>query len=380
MKVLEIIPGYTGGIATHVHNIVKGMKRNDISIDIMGFRSDIESAETFCKDILKKNGKNFPIDSPKQKGIIKFVREISQIIKENGPYNLVHIHMYGHRLLCFSVAARLTGVKRIAAHAHIASEKDQDKIKNRIRHKLEQEITCIFANEYISCSMMASEYVFGKKNVGQVMHIPNSIDPKFFTVNLAKKSDKDFRHELGIDDKTLLIGHVGYFGYQKNHPYMVELIEMMSKARMNFKWLFVGVGDEMETIKRTVHERGLDNCVQFLGYRTDIPYILSQIDVMVLPSIFEGLPTVAIESQAVGTPCILSTNVSRESDMNIGICEFVDLSDKKRWIEKIVQCSKISRPTPDEILTAFREKKFTNDAAADLYADYIDGKIKTYTL
>lgn len=379
MKVLEITPGFTGGIATHIHNIVKGINRNNITIDVMGFDADIGSAEKFCKDIEKKRGKVISIKSPKEIGILNFILKIRTIIRDNGPYDLVHIHMHGHRLVCFSLAARLAGVKRIASHAHIASEKNESTIKNRIRHQIEQVMTRLAANQYISCSKLASDYVYGKKMTSKVMHIPNSIDPDEFIAASQKGNREMLMSEVGVDINTILIVHVGYFGYQKNHPFMVELIELMVKSKINFKWLFVGVGEGMDSIKQSICKKGLDDYVAFMGYRKDIPSILANSDVMVLPSIFEGLPTVAIESQAAGTPCILSTNVSTESDMGIGICSFVALSDKDKWVHEIIRCSKIKVDCKDAI-TVLKKKRFTNESAADLYADYIEGKIDTYML
>ena len=59
-------------------------------------------------------------------------------------------------------------------------------------------------------------------------------------------------------------------------------------------------------------------------------------DVVLLPSLFEGLPGVVSEAQAAGTPCILSNNITRKSDLNLGLLTYVKLNDTKQaWINAI---------------------------------------------
>ena len=381
-RVLHISPGFTGGIATHINNIVLGIDNSRIIIDLAAFPADKKKANVFVEDVVKKGGKIFDLVSPK-KNPIMFYKQIYSILNNNERYEMVHVHMHGIRFMIISLLTRISGAKRIISHAHIADGKDSRKVLNRLRHIIEVGCTKVFATEYVSCSKRASEYVFGKSilNKKKVMHIPNSIDNIKYSSLLSEKKEKNLIKELDIKKDDLIIVNVGYFGYQKNHPFMIEIIKKLANKNINFIWLFVGIGEEEEKIKKIVSDNKTDKYVRFLGFRHDIPDLLKLSDVLVLPSIFEGLPTVAIEAQAAGTPCILSTNVSSEADLNLGLCKFLNLDDDiEEWCNEIINSPNGNKPTKKEITTKLESKGFTTITAAKLYEMFVEKEITSYEL
>ena len=85
-----------------------------------------------------------------------------------------------------------------------------------------------------------------------------------------------------------------------------------------------------------VKQYHLEDCVQFLGMRNDVPQLMQAMDCFVLPSKFEGLPVVGIEAQAAGLPCFFADTITRE----VGITELVYFfpiqNNEKQWAEIIV--------------------------------------------
>ena len=75
---------------------------------------------------------------------------------------------------------------------------------------------------------------------------------------------------------------------------------------------------------RKVTENCLNDKVFFLPQDADIPKAMSEATVLLIPSIQEGLPNVALEAQRMGTPCFISTNVSNDCDC--GSCLFLPLN------------------------------------------------------
>lgn len=380
LKVLEISPGFTGGIGTHIYNIVKGYDKTAMEIDVAAFSNDIGDANEFVDLIQKKGGKVFPLRQINKRRPIKGFLDLISIIKNNGPYELIHVHMYGYKFAYFSIAARIAGQRRIVSHAHIAAQKDGHSLKNRVYHYTNVCLTKMFSTGYMACSKVAAEFIFGKKIVEnkEVMCIPNSVDIEIFRPYLGKGKNISFLQEIGADSNTLIIGHIGYFGYQKNHPFMVDIIEKLVKMNIKFKWLFVGIGDELDKIKKLISDRKLEKFVCFMGYRKDIPFIISQMDVMALPSIFEGLPTVAIECQALGIPCVLSNQISKETDLGLRICKFISIISPQRWAEELLKASKIHRPSVGEIIEILEETHYTTTTAAKLYEDYVYNRISHF--
>jgi glycosyltransferase involved in cell wall biosynthesis len=68
--------------------------------------------------------------------------------------------------------------------------------------------------------------------------------------------------------------------------------------------LVVGDGGLRETLERRVRELGIGDSVIFAGFRADVPRLLDAMDVMVLPSLYEGMPLTAIEGSAMARPIV----------------------------------------------------------------------------
>jgi glycosyltransferase involved in cell wall biosynthesis len=80
--------------------------------------------------------------------------------------------------------------------------------------------------------------------------------------------------------------------------------------------LIAGDGPLQSDLEKEIHDRDLDDAVHLLGYRTDIPNVMMESDILVLPSFREGTPLVIIEAMAAGLP-VIATNIA-------GIPELID--------------------------------------------------------
>lgn len=379
-KILHVIPGYGGGISSHVKNISKSIDGEKIIIDVASFT---DYSTEFIEDIERKNGKVFTLKNVKLFKIKECIIEYSNLLKHNGPYDIVHIHLVGYKALYFSIISRFSGIKRIVCHAHAASDKNSDKIKKKINMFFSRLLTIIAADELASCSRMASVYIFGKKSVenNKVMHIPNSIDISKYTINIDENIKKNFYKDNNINPESLVIGHIGCFGYQKNHDFMVKIIDRLDKKGINFVWLFIGDGDEKIRIENLINEKKLNEKVRFLGRREDVNIIYKFLNVSVLPSYFEGLPTVTIESQAAGIPTVISTNITKEVDMNIGLVKYISLNSKiDEWIDGIIEMSRIDIPAIKKRIEKMEEYGFTTDSVGKLYREFVFGQRRNYNL
>lgn len=89
----------------------------------------------------------------------------------------------------------------------------------------------------------------------------------------------------------------------KGHVTLVRALQRLIRRR-SLDCLLVGAGETEPAIRRLVQQDGLSQVVQFLGTRTDVPAILRQSDVCVVPSYWEGFGNVVLEAMAVGTPVV----------------------------------------------------------------------------
>ena len=114
-----------------------------------------------------------------------------------------------------------------------------------------------------------------------------------------------------------------------------------------------------------ISANALEDNVTFLGVRKDIPYIMSEIDVLVQPSLFEGLGIVIIEAQAAGTPCIVSTGVPHEVDMGLGMVQYIPLEEPSEWISHLATMKDYKGHTLESIHEAITSKHYNMQNVAE---------------
>src|SRR5947199_7119830 len=114
------------------------------------------------------------------------------------------------------------------------------------------------------------------------------------------------REEFGVPPDAALVIHVGRFSPQKNHAGLVAIARALLKRRPETVLLLVGEGSLQEEIRYRMERAGLTPRVRFAGPRDDVPRLLAAADVMVLPSLWEGLPGVVLEALAAGVPVVAS--------------------------------------------------------------------------
>lgn len=155
-------------------------------------------------------------------------------------------------------------------------------------------------------------------------------------VNIAlfehpKVSRVQKRFELNIPQDAFLVGHVGRFTPEKNHPFLVEVFREIAARRDNAYLLMIGAEDPSH-IQEKLMGYGLQDRYQILSHRKDIPELLSAMDVFVFPSIFEGLSVSLVEAQAAGLRCIVSDQCSEEGFCT-ETCIPMPLKNPKSWAE-----------------------------------------------
>jgi glycosyltransferase involved in cell wall biosynthesis len=109
------------------------------------------------------------------------------------------------------------------------------------------------------------------------------------------------------------IGIVGRLTEQKGHSDLLAALQVVRREQP-VQLVIVGEGPLRSRLQTQVEDLMLTGAVQFLGYRQDIPAILSHLDLFVLPSYWEGFPTVLLEAMARGVP-VVATNVSGSREL-----------------------------------------------------------------
>ncbi len=96
----------------------------------------------------------------------------------------------------------------------------------------------------------------------------------------------------------------GRFVKKKGFHLLLEALAELKPSDRNFSLQIAGDGPEFSTLEALATQLGIDENVQFLGYRNDIPNLMKDADLFVLPSLSEPFGIVMLEAMAMGTPII----------------------------------------------------------------------------
>jgi len=119
-------------------------------------------------------------------------------------------------------------------------------------------------------------------------------------------SPKEMRNSLDIREYQKVIGMIGRLVPVKGHAYLIEAAREVVYEFPESLFLLIGDGPLRPNLEERVHRLGLERNFRFLGWRSDIPELLSVIDILVHPSLNEGMGRVLAEAMAAGKPVIAS--------------------------------------------------------------------------
>ena len=146
----------------------------------------------------------------------------------------------------------------------------------------------------------------------KVVSIPAGVDLRKFDSEI---SGEKIREELKVDSNQILIGKIGVVRGWKGHNYFLEAIPLILKKIPYAKFVIVGDGPGFKEIKSKVKLAGIDNKVDLLGHREDVPEIMAALDVQVLASFAgEGTPQIIPQAFVMKTP-VVATKIASIPDL-----------------------------------------------------------------
>ena len=214
--------------------------------------------------------------------------------------DVVHSHLVHANILCRTMRLS-TNIPRLISSAHNTDEEGWTRF---LAYRLTDRITDISTN----VSDEAVEAFIQKKAVrrGRMLTLHNGISTADFV--FSEQARSYIRSELGVTEGQQLILAVGRLNEQKDYPNLLSAISHVSLKCRNVKLAIVGDGPQLNELKKYANSLGLNNKVNFLGIRTDIPSLMSAADVFTLSSAWEGFGLVVAEAMAcnrvvVATDC-----------------------------------------------------------------------------
>ncbi len=203
----------------------------------------------------------------------------------------------GDKMFWGRLAARLAGVPVICSAIHSTGWPDVIERPNRSR------LLTHWTDAFIAVAEEHGRHLVDIEGfpANRVHVIPNGIDVHRFT---ACGDPELVRKSLGIAAEAPLVGIVAALRPEKDHGLFLRTAALVCEKVPAARFLIIGDGPERPVLERLSRELNLQDAVQFLGNRSDIPQLLSALDVFVLTSQMEASPVSIMEAMACGKPVV----------------------------------------------------------------------------
>lgn len=362
LKVLQIFGSLNmGGAESRMIDIYRNLDRDICDFDFLTMLKD--DNQYYEAEIEKLGGNIIKIDSPRKSGIFKHIISLYKIIKR-GKYNAVHAHTSYHCGIV-AMAAFFAGAKIRISHSRTTGSKQKSKFK-RLFLSLGRSLVNIFSTHKFAISKDAGKFLFGKSKF-QV--IPNAIDVDKY-IDVSNEEILSLKEEFKLSKDNFVVGQIGRFDPMKNHEFTIKWFAEFLKVKPNAILMLVGDGPLRQEIYKQCRTLEIEDKVIFTGVRGDVPKLIHVFDVMIFPSIFEGLGGVVLEAQAAGVPSVVSDNIPRETDLGLDMVNSCSLSASfDEWNDSVFNSLSKTKLKNQNIIEAFNQKGYSIASVSKKFID-----------
>lgn len=319
MKILLIntVPTEQNGITGVIFNYLKAIDANGMTFDLLS----LNNPERLYWDVIEQKGGNVYV-LPRLDGVWKYWSGLRKLIKAN-KYDAVHIHGNSHTVVLELSAAFAAGCVVRIVHSHTTTC-----LHVVVSRLLTHPFNMLYTHG-LACGEAAGRWMFGEQ---KFTVINNGVDTNLYSFDSVKR--KELRGRFAWEN-CKVIGHVGGMVETKNHQFIIDVFNKLHKRDTSYRLLLIGDGPLRQEVEKKVEEYGLNDRVCMKGNINNVCDYLNVMDLVLMPSLFEGLPLTLVEQQANGLRCVVSDAITKEADKTRNLF-FLPLSmGASGWAERI---------------------------------------------
>jgi glycosyltransferase involved in cell wall biosynthesis len=191
------------------------------------------------------------------------------------------------------VAAALSGVAAVVATAHLLDD-TRPEWRTRLNHRL--AAACVSRYLAVSEGVARRLRIHFRVPERKIQVVRNGVDAERF----RRAADPGLRASLAGGGERPIVLTIARLDPQKGHVHLLAAAAEVPDA----VFLLAGEGGERPRLEAQARALGIAGRVRFLGHRDDVPELLAACDLLVLPSLYEGLPLSVLEAMAAGRPVV----------------------------------------------------------------------------
>ena len=305
VRVLHIVGAmYPGGMENFIMNLYEHIDRDKVQFD---FAVHARKPGDYKDRIEAMGGRVYELPRLTRHPV-RNLRALKSLVRENG-YAAVVRHTASALVTPQLLAAKLGGAMTVC-HSH--NETDPAKFL----HYAGRLLMGISADRRMACSQKAGTWMYGRRSFEVIR---NAIDIDRFAY--SEEGEKRIRQETRTAGAHIY-GHIANFIASKNHMFLIDIFEQIAREDPDAVLLCLGEGELRPQIEERITRSTCRDRIILAGMRTDVADCMSAMDVLLFPSLFEGLPLTLIEAQAAALPCLVSDAVTGDVVVTKGLVHF----------------------------------------------------------
>ena len=307
------------------------------------FLADTE--HPFGEERVLAGGAELVVLPRRRKEPLRYRAMLREAIK-NGNFDVCHIHLATASNIDALRIAKEEGVPLVIAHSHNCEVEGGWPVK--MLHELGRHKLAKMDILRLTCADKSGPFMYGK---GAYTVIPNAVDQRRFAFSETVR--KEVRASLGIDENTFVLGQISRMMPHKNHAFTLRLMQKILQLDPGAKLLFLGDGPMRQEIGEQVDALGMKDAVIFTGSVSRPEDYCCAMDLMILPSLFEGFPLSVLEGLANGLPIFLSDTITKEVVLCDRVQPFSLEADLSVLAEQVLAAGKMPRQPQTELLRKY---------------------------
>ena len=305
-KILHIITRWTagGGAEKNTYFTIKGLDKNKYAVDlVIGGDSDTVPQDLEGVRIIKINSLRRNIHFF---GEFIAIFQLYKLIKKE-KYHLVHTHLAKGGMLG-RLAAKLAGTPVIIHGLHGSLFHDALNPIVRFIYRNLEKFSAMYTTWFISVGEdLRDRYLkagVGKAEKYSIIRSGMDLEKFHKASNFSEAETDEIKKSLNFDPDDIIIGMVASLEPRKGHEYAIKIAKEIIKKHPKAKFIFVGEGYLRSALEKSARKENLQNFIVFTGLRKDVEKVMAIFDILILTSLWEGLPQVLVQGAVLGKPMV----------------------------------------------------------------------------